>query len=176
MGRNPYLLPAVLCVISLLEKAIQFKYFQDVKGIFYYTLILFKYFLECNAAVHGITKSLTEQQNATLLSPCPKFHEIFLPRGVGLWHLLLEEVVTRMLGKLRTLFYVYSMLTSLQANVLLTTEVILQHENHSGQQLAWSRRDCSCLCPCAWPCTSVTLTVTALLTFYVQGRYLTCPP
>lgn len=29
---------------------------------------------------------------------------------------------------------------------------------------------------CAWPCTSVTLTVTAFLTFYTQGRYHTCPP
>ena len=30
-----------------------------MNGIFYYTLTLFKYFLECNAAVHGVTKSLT---------------------------------------------------------------------------------------------------------------------
>ena len=50
-------------------------------------------------------------------------------------HLLLEEIVTRMLGKLRTLLYVYSMLTSLQANLLLTMEATLQHENHSASNL-----------------------------------------
>ena len=53
MEHNLYLLqPAVLCVISLLEKDIQLECFQDLNGIFECTLahLDFKGFLECNLA------------------------------------------------------------------------------------------------------------------------------
>ena len=139
MDNNLCLLPAVLCVISLLEKEIQFKYFGDVNGIFYCTLIPFdfKYFLECHATVHGVTQRVWLNKRMQLsYPPAQNFMKFFAWVGGG-W--IVTFIAGRSshqdIGKLGTFLYVCSMLTSLRANMLLATEATLQHENHSSRNL-----------------------------------------